>query len=51
MMARKPGRTAPIVLRDFQEDCVAALAHAAVNTIEKIRQAPANRGRITREQG
>ena len=50
-MARKPGRAAPIVLRDFQEDCVAALARGAVNTVEKIRQAPANRGRITREQG
>lgn len=50
-MAGKLGRAAPIVLRDFQEDCVAALARGAVNTIENIRQAPANRGRITREQG
>lgn len=50
-MARKPSRTAPISLRDFQEDCVAALTRGALDTIDKIRRAPANRQRITREQG
>ena len=50
-MARKPLRHEPIALRDFQEERVAALTHAALDTITKIRQAPANRHRITREQG
>jgi len=50
-MERKSGRHEPIALRDFQEECVAALTGSALDTIAKIRRAPANRPRITREQG
>lgn len=50
-MARRPGKAAPISLRQFQEDCVAALTLGALDTIKKIRLTPANRQRITRAQG
>ena len=50
-MERKWGRHEPIALRDYQEECVAALTGSALDTIAKIRRAPANRQRITREQG
>jgi type III restriction enzyme len=50
-MARRPGKAAPISLRLFQEECVAALTLGALDTIEKIRLTPANRQRITRAQG
>jgi hypothetical protein len=50
-MERKSGRHEPIALRDYQEECVTALTGSALDTITKIRRAPANRQRITREQG
>ena len=50
-MEHKSGRHEPIALRDYQEGCVAALTGSALDTIAKIRRAPANRQRITREQG
>jgi hypothetical protein len=50
-MERKPGRREPIALRDYQEECVAALTASALDTIAKIRGVPANRQRISREQG
>jgi len=47
---RAPRATA-IALKEFQDEGVKALVGAALDTLRKISLAPANRRRITREQG
>lgn len=51
MSRARASRATTIALREFQEEGVLALVGAALDTLRKISLAPANRRRITREQG
>jgi len=48
-MSRRSGP--PIILREFQQEAVDTLATAALDTVDKIKQAPRERRRIARRIG